>query len=104
MRRRLTKLWNSSKCDSKCGLGSSIFTLEHGILKNLDLGSGFWGKRNIKHGTSNIQPEECSFNVPRHTVPGDGILKDSRIVHILPRLVNLPESTAADCIFEFANS
>ena len=25
--------------------------------------------------------EKCLFNVPRHTVPGDGILKDSRIVH-----------------------
>ena len=28
---------------------------------------------NLEHGTSNIQPEECSFNVPRHTVPGDAM-------------------------------
>ena len=40
----MAKLWNSSKCDSKSGLGSSIFILEHGIRKNLNLGLGFGEK------------------------------------------------------------
>lgn len=46
---------------------------------------------NLEHGTSNIQPEECSFNVPRHTVPGDAME-----ISFLPRL-NIPQSTAGRC-------